>query len=228
MAVQFEAMPNKVFLQLAQMTHDEVRPASVQLVCMVVTGQHRTGKHPARPRRLHVMFHVANENRFPWSKAVVGQHAADSGAFVAHFDEHVVQVLPKTRRRGLRRIMVPVHAAQKKGPQPAVPTEFKKRTGMWYLGHQMLAPPKRGVEPLFELRHRNMRHVPVVETGKRQTKLAAESVERHLRDPRLLEDVIAGLQYRRQVIYQRARPIEDYVSHHGFHSSSCPPALQPQ
>ena len=75
-----------------------------------------------------------------------------------------------------------------------------------------LAEP--AVKPLFQLRQRNVRHVPVVEDRKWQAKLRAELLQAHLRPARLRQHVIGGLPDRRQVVHQRARPIEDDVPNH--------------
>src|SRR5208337_5280008 len=61
---------------------------------------------------------------------------------------------------------------------------------------------------------RHVRGVAVVEIRKRQRKLGAEFVERHLRLAGLREDKIRRLQNGGQIVHQRARPIEDDVANH--------------
>ena len=72
------------------------------------------------------------------------------------------------------------------------------------------------MEPGLELRKRNVRNVAVVKDGKRQTKLGAKLFETHLGALRLHEDVVGGLPDGRQIIHQRARPIEDDIPNHGW------------
>src|ERR1044071_5096043 len=71
-----------------------------------------------------------------------------------------------------------------------------------------------GVEPFLQLRQRDMRHMPIVESFEGQTKFRAKLFESQFRDASALKNVIAGPPDRRQIIHQRARPVEDDVANH--------------
>ena len=74
--------------------------------------------------------------------------------------------------------------------------------------------PEAAVKPALQSFERDIRREPLVETGERQLELVAEFIQRECRDAGLLEDVVGRLPDSRQIVYQRARPIEDDVPNH--------------
>jgi hypothetical protein len=68
------------------------------------------------------------------------------------------------------------------------------------------------VEPLFQLRELDMRHVPVIKDGKREAEFCAKLVEGHFRPAGQPQDMVGGLPDRREIIYQRSRPIKNDIA----------------
>lgn len=198
----------------------QVRSARAQLFRMIVSRQYRTRINPASARRFHVVFHVTDKNCLVLRKAMLGNQAAHLGAFIPNFNENMVKVRPEAGCLRLHDVMVTVNTAQQECPQPMFPAKFEKLARMRNLGNHMPTLSKRVMKPFFKLRYRHVRHIPVVKPCKRQTKLAPEPVQIHLRDPRFVEDVIAGFQYSRQIVHQCPRPIEDDVPYHAQHCTS--------
>jgi hypothetical protein len=72
------------------------------------------------------------------------------------------------------------------------------------------------VKPVFKLRHRDVRRVPVVKLGERQGKFRAELFQRHLGFAGLREDKIRGFQNGGQIVHQSPGPVEDDVADHAW------------
>ena len=56
--------------------------------------------------------------------------------------------------------------------------------------------------------------MPLVESGKRKTKFRAKLIEGQFGNPGLSKNMVRCAPYGRQVIYERARPVENDIPNH--------------
>jgi hypothetical protein len=71
-----------------------------------------------------------------------------------------------------------------------------------------------GVEPFFKLRHRHMRRMAIVKLGEGQGKLGAKFFDRHFGFAGLRQNKIGRLEHGRQIVHERAGPIENDIADH--------------
>jgi len=126
-----------------------------------------------------------------------------------------------------------VNGAKEEGAKLARAAKLQKFPRMRQRAHRSLHLPKLAVKPFLQLRHRDVRHMAIVENCERQAKLGAELFQAHLRLPRLRQDIVRRLPDRRQIVHQRARPIEDDVPNHAasvvvFSAAATPSSKQAQ
>src|SRR5258708_11585452 len=110
--------------------------------------------------------------------------------------------------------MVLMDRAEQKGAKVARAAKLEEMGGMGKFTNRILHLLEPAVEPDFELRQRDLRDMPVVEDCKGQTKFGAELFQAHLGFAGLCKNVIRGLPHRRQVVHERARPVEDDIPNH--------------
>jgi len=88
--------------------------------------------------------------------------------------------------------------------QTAAPAKLQELAGIGQFVDGMLDLLEVSVEPGFQLRQRQVRGVAAVELNERQTKFGAKLFQRHLGDPRLVEDKVGRAPDGGQIIDQRA------------------------
>ncbi len=116
--------------------------------------------------------------------------------------------------------MVWMNAAKQKRPELLLPAKIKKFHGVWQRLDLFLLILEAGLVPFLELFQRHSRRHALVKFIKGQAELGAEFLARHRRSTGLLERVIGRAPNRRQVINQRARPIENDGANHDEEGSS--------
>jgi hypothetical protein len=107
-----------------------------------------------------------------------------------------------------------MHRAQKKRAQLLRAAKLQEGARIRQFANRILRLPETAVKPVFELGHRDVRRVAVVETRERQGKLGAKFVQRHLRAAGLGENEIGRLQNGGQIVHQGAGPVKDDVANH--------------
>lgn len=112
--------------------------------------------------------------------------------------------------------MVPMNRAQQERAQTAFLAEHQKLARARQFNDGILNFAEMAVKPCFELRQRNVCDVTFVKPFEWQTKLRAKLVERQLGDASHAKHVIGRPPDGRQVIHERARPIENDVPNHAL------------
>src|SRR5436309_14215117 len=124
----------------------------------------------------------------------------DFGALVPDAEIWPLQVLIKAVQGDLAGEMVRVNRAQEEGAEPLRPAKFQELARMRQLLDGVLNLPVVAVEPTFQLAHRQLREVTLVEFLERQTELGAELFQRQFGHTRLREDKIGRSPNRRQIV----------------------------
>jgi len=198
---EFEVVAFQDLAQFAEVFDDEVRFRRAQLAERVVAGQHCAGMHAATFGGLDVMLHVPDEKRFVGEQGIFLEDLADFFSFVPDADIGLVEVFIEAGDACLHGEVVLVNRAEEKGAYGAGTAELEEVAGMREFADGILDLAKAAVEPGFELGQRDVRNMPIVKVRKREGKLGAELVEAHLGPLGLSENVIGGLQHRRQVVH---------------------------
>lgn len=200
--------------EFAQMLTNQVRLGSPQLFEGIVTGQHSAGVNSPMARSFNVVLHVPDEERFLGTQFVFLEDFVDFLALVPHPEVGPVKQRTESARALLCMEVILSHSTEKKGANSSGAAEFEKFPRVWQGAHGILNLAKPTMKPLLQLGHGNMWKVLLIKTGERKAEFRAKSLQTHGGSLGLKQDVICRIQHRRQVVHQRARPIEDDVANH--------------
>lgn len=126
----------------------------------------------------------------------------------------LLKVAAEISRTFLNGEMVVSDRAEEKGADFVVGAKFEEVTGVGQGANGGLDFAESGVKPGFQLRHRDIGSVFVVEDGEREAKLGAELFQCEFGALCLREDVICGFPDGGEVIHQSAGPIKDDIANH--------------
>src|SRR2546429_8187883 len=110
--------------------------------------------------------------------------------------------------------MIPVHRAEQKRAEFMGAAELEELAGMRQLAHGVLHLLEAAVKPGLQLRQRHMSHVAFIKNGEWQAKLRPKLFETHFGAVGLRQHIVRRPPNCRQVVHQRARPVEDDVPNH--------------
>jgi hypothetical protein len=105
-------------------------------------------------------------------------------------------------------------AAEEEGAQARSSAELEEGAGMRNFFDGNLGLFEMGMEPFFQLRHGDLGKVAFVKASERKAEFGSKLFESQFGDPGLAKDKVSRPPDDRQVIDQRARPVEDDVPNH--------------
>lgn len=208
------------------MFDDQVRIGRLQLARAREAGEHRHAPHAAEMGRLHIMHHVANEERLRRHQSMALENLGQHRALVRHPRVHEVEQLIQPAPLGLSGKMGGAHRAQQNRSQPLATAVLQERPRLGQLVHLGGAWRKGVVIPGLELQERDLRHAPLIETLVRKLELRAEPFRRQFRSPGPTEHLVGRLQHRREVVHERPGPVQNHGSNHGRHGKYLDSAKQ--
>src|SRR4051812_47299737 len=167
-------------------------------------------------RGFDIMLHIADEQCLVRIKPVLLKNLMNLLPLVPDVEVRLIQVFVEAGDAALHRKMIAVHCTQEKGAQAFSSAEFEKLARMRQLAHGILNLLETAVKPGFKLRQRHFWDKPFVKAGEGQAKLGSECFERNLLLLRLRQNVIGRLPDGRQVVHERAGPVEDDIANHAF------------
>src|ERR1035437_8445247 len=179
--------------QLPEVFYDQVRLRGAQLLQRFVARQHRARVNAAMPRRVDVMLHIPDEERFVRDQSVLCQDFMNLLALVPDVHIRLVEIRAEAGDGRLHGEVVAVDGAQQESAELARAAEFEELKRMGQRTDRGLHLPEPAVKPSLQLRQRNVQHVPVIEYREGQAKLSAELLQAHLRPLGLRQNVVGRL-----------------------------------
>ena len=110
--------------------------------------------------------------------------------------------------------MIGVDAAEKKETPFSVTAKFEELAGVRQFADGCLGALEFGVKPFFELLHRHVRYVTVIEAGEGEGKFGAELFQCHFGFAGLRQNEVGCLEHGRQIVHKRAGPVKNDVADH--------------
>ena len=199
-------------LQLAQMFDNQVGLLVPELRHSRVTSEYGAGEHAGMVCRLDVMLHIPDEDRLLRPEAIFLEHAMNPFFLVPSFDVRAVDEPMKPGHLGLSGIMVSVDRAEHKRAKLSLATEFEKPARVRKFADMVLNLAELTMIPFLQLAQLDVRRVPLIEPLEGKTEVATELLQSERSNPRLLKNVVGRFPYRREIVDQRAGPIEDDIT----------------
>ena len=181
----------------------------------VVSGEHSNAHHAAVARRFDIVDHVADEGGFTPREPVLVEDLSNLGPLVHHAGIRMLEVMAQPELGRLHVEMLLLHRAEKEKTTSARPAEIEEFVEPGQGRDLVLDLDKTTVKDRVELGQRNIGKKFLVELGEGQPEVLPEFVAGQRRLAELLEHVVRRADDRRQIVNQRAGPIEEKIAQHG-------------
>ena len=164
---------------------------------------------------INIMLHVTHVECLLPDQVVVIQNLVDLFSLVPNAEKSLFEIALHFCVGRLCGEVVGIDGAENEASNFFRFAKLEKLDGVGQGQHIAADLAEVSVKPFFELVERDVRDVAVVKVGERKLKLGPKLVERQGRGSRLFENVVGRLPDPGEVVYKRARPVENDIPNHG-------------